>query len=192
MKIVADFDASVTQLWNKTQVGIDEVLKGLEGAAFPLGDFSTKTNTSAKGNATKLLIKKAQGKNDTAEISFSFDRGWEISPVTLPQGVEASVEPACHMGLRKELLALAQDVIDATDSELSWKRTRLAEKTIAFLTKESAKENDQRVFEIMKVCPNERSRDEWRQWSLAAQVYLLGSDYSTAKNFNEIAASIKG
>lgn len=191
MKLIADFDSSVGPAWTKLQAGIDELLKGVEGAAFPLGDFSSKSTTADKGNSTKLVIKKLAGKANAADVSFSFDRSWELDGVKMPASIQAEVEPSCHLGLRKELLALSQDVIDMTESELAWKRARVPEKTVAFLTKESAKENDKRVFEIMKDCPNERDLAGWRNWSVAAQVYLLGPDYSDSKSFEAIKASVK-
>lgn len=191
MKLIADFDSSVGPAWTKLQAGIDELLKGVEGAAFPVGDFSSKSTTVDKGNSTKLAIKKLVGKANAADLAFSFDRSWELDGVKMPATVQAEVEPACHLGLRKELLALTQDVIDMTESELSWKRARVPEKTVSFLTKESAKENDKRVFDIMKDCPNDRELAGWRKWSVAAQVYLLGSDYSDTKSFEAIKASVK-
>jgi len=191
MKLIADFDSTVGPAWTKLQAGLNELLKGVEGAAFPLGDFSSKSNTVSKGNTTKLTVKKVAGKASTAELDFSFDRSWELEGVKMPTSVQAEVEPACHLGLRKDLLALSQDVIDMTESELSWQRARVPEKTVSFLTKASAKENDKRVFEIMKECPNDRDLAGWRKWSVAAQVFLLGSDYSETNSFEQIKASVK-
>jgi hypothetical protein len=191
LALINKFDMSTAQLWNGIKAEVEGILKGVEGAAFPLGDFASKSNTAAKGNSTKLTIKKGD-KTNTVAVNFAFDRMWDIEGLN-PPAVEAAVkvEPTCHLGLRKELLALAQDVVDMTDSELVWKRSKVPEKTLAFLTAGSAKENDARVAEAVKNCPANTERAEWRKWSLAAQVYVLGTDYSEKKSFKDVEKEIK-
>jgi hypothetical protein len=183
LALISQFDQGTASLWTSVKAKIEDVLKGVAGAAFPLGEFSSNASTAAKGNKTKLSI--AKGDNNTSvDVSFGYSREWNIPGLNPPE-VQASVETTCHLGLRRELLSLAQDLTDMTDSELVWKRSRFPEKTIAFLSSEAVKENDPRVLEAIKALPDNQDRNAWRKWSLTAQVYVLGSDYSN-KPFSEL------
>ena len=190
LALINQFDQGTASLWTSIKSKIEDVLKGVEGAAFPLGDFSSNASTAAKGNKTKLSVTKGDN-NTSVDVNFQFGRQWNIAGLNPPEQAEASVEDTCHLGLRKELLALAQDVTDLTDSEMGWRRGRFPEKTVVMLTEAASKENDVRVANVMKECPAELNRTDWRKWSLAAQVYVLGNDYSDKKAFADIAKEIK-
>lgn len=188
---VNEFDQATASIWTGTKAKIENTLKGVQGEAFPLGTFSSTSKTGEKGNSTQVTIQK--GNANTVEISFKYGRDWNLTNVTPPETVAASVveEPACHLGLRKELLALAQDISDISDSELIWNRSRLPEGTLAYLTNESAKVKDERVVAAVRSVPEGLDRNAWRKWSIAAQVYMLGSDYAEGKSFSDVTKEIK-
>jgi hypothetical protein len=197
LSLVGQFDQGTSSLWEGIKAKIEDVLKGVQGEAFPLGVFSSRAKTGEKGNNTQISIEKGKRDNSVG-LTFTFKRDWEMSNVTPPATVAAAApvekeeEPACHLGLRKELLALAQDVSDIADSELVWKRSRLPEGTIAYLSSEATKVNDVRVCAAMGSLPEGLERDAWRRWSIAAQVYMLGgSDYAEGKTFADITKEIK-
>lgn len=192
LALVNQFDQGTASLWTSVKAKIEDVLKGAAGASFPLGSFSNSAKTGAKGNTTSISIDKGDN-GSSVDVSFRFTREWNVPGITPPETVAAktSDEPTCHLGLRKELLSLAQDLTDMTDSELTWKRCRFPEKTIAFISSESAKAGDPRVVEAVKALPESQDRHEWRKWSLTAQVYVLGTDYSNTKTFADLAKEIK-
>jgi len=192
LSLVGEFDQGTAALWTGTKAKIEDALKGVQGEAFPLGTFSSSSKTGEKGNSTQITIEKGSNAN-TVDISFRYSRDWSLTNVTPPETVAASVieEPACHLGLRKELLALAQDISDISDSELIWNRSRLPEGTLAYLTNESAKVKDERVVAAVRSVPEGLDRNAWRKWSIAAQVYMLGSDYAEGKSFSDVTKEIK-
>lgn len=192
LSLVSEFDQGTAALWTGTKAKIEDALKGVQGEAFPLGTFSSSSKTGEKGNSTQITIEKGSNAN-TVDISFRYSRDWSLNNVTPPETVAASVaqEPACHLGLRKELLALAQDISDISESELIWNRSRLPEGTLAYLTNESAKVKDERVVAAVRSVPEGLDRNAWRKWSIAAQVYMLGSDYAEGKSFSDVTKDIK-
>jgi hypothetical protein len=180
LALISQFDQGTAALWNATKEKVEAMLKGVEGAAFPLGDFSSSASTGGKGDKTKFTIAKAEG--DGVEVSFAFDRSWSIPGLNPPAQVKAETEATCDLRLRKELFALTEDLLDMTDSEFAWQRSVVPHKSISAMIEASTKENDRRVYTPLKACPSNADRDAWRQWSIAAQVYILGSDYTDKKS----------
>jgi hypothetical protein len=72
-----------------------------------------------------------------------------------------------------------------------WKHSRFPEKSLVYLSAESAKANDPRITEVLKALPEGQDRNAWRKWSLTAQVYVLGNDYSDTKTFDDLSKEIK-
>jgi len=46
--------------------------------------------------------------------------------------------------------------------------------------------NDMRAYEVLKSRPSDIYLNSWKKWAVSAQVYLIGSDYSEFKKFEEI------
>lgn len=179
-------ETEISEPLNAFKATLDEVLKGTSGEAFPLGKF----DISSEQSTSKLDIKVNAEKSNAVEISLSVDRFWGMDDINPPAAVESSVEPSCHMGLRKSLLTVAEDMAEFANTELAWRRVKVPNKTLAYINEEASKENDQRILEIVAAAPQE-GRDDWRKWSVAAQVYLLGNDYSADKKFTDIMQEIK-
>jgi len=189
LALISQFDQGTASLWTSVKSKIEDVLKGVQGAAFPLGDFSSNASTAAKGNKTKIAITKGDN-NTSVDVNFVFSREWNIPGLNPPEVQASTQETACHLGLRRELLSLAQDISDMSDSKLVWARSRFPEKTIAYLSAESRKENDPRVVEALKALPKNQDREDWQKWSIAAQVFVLGNDYTGVKSFDDLALEI--
>jgi hypothetical protein len=116
---------------------------------------------------------------------------WTLDGVTPETPVAASVEDVCHLGLRKDVVGLSEDILDRTASELAWKKSGVPFEEINQVSEAAAREKDQRVTEICKGKPHRTDRASWHRWSIAAQAYLLGNDYSKGKSFEKVLSSVK-
>jgi hypothetical protein len=182
--------------WQDFQRKVTALLQQTEGAAVPLGDY-TVTKGGRLDHNIKLKVDQVDQAN--VEITYTTRREWKVGGLTLPQMTgkqesNASVEPACHLPLRKELLAIADDIVDHTDSALSWKKYRLPVTDILAAREGAKRENDVRLGEILAGIPagdDFNCSKAWKTWANAAQIMLLGNDYAVGKNFTQIVAEVK-
>lgn len=186
------FGASIQEFQKK----VDAIIRGTEGAAVPLGDYTISKGARLDDNV-KLSVNQVDQSN--VEVTYTTRRKWKLGGLTLPAGgaekAEASVEPSCHLPLRKEVLAIADDIIEHSDSTLSWKRFKLPVTAILNARDGANKENDTRLGEILGSIPSGddfQTAAAWNTWANAVQVMLLGNDYASEKSFNQIVAEVKG
>jgi len=184
LQAITYFETESASSFGKLKAVIEQVLMGTEGAAFPLGDFDVKS----AGNSAKVKIEKGDS-SDNVDVSFAFDRSWLVSGVKPPATVEAAAEEVCHLGLRKRLVASTDEVMEFSDGELPWERSSLPLDGLKKLFVEAKAVNDPKVMEIVRAAPSEADRELWRKWSIAAQAYLLGTDYSAGKSFEQVLKS---
>lgn len=186
---IADFNKAIEAEWASLQKDITSVISASAGEAFPIGDMKL----DADKNVSKLNIGKSE-KQGAVTVKFSMDREWDVQGVDAPAPIEAtaSKDATCHLNLRKEIIALTDLVADATSSASVWRRFDFPTKDFDRVTKLSASAGDERVTTILSGKPSVKDgQDAWRQWSIAAQVYLLGPDYTEAKSFRDIAKTIE-
>jgi hypothetical protein len=182
------FERAITNAWNVMQSELNKIMQDTTGAAFPLGSY----DLTAENNSAKLSIKPAEGKQNAVEVAYSLDRTWTLDGVTPAETtVSASVEDVCHLGLRKDVVGLSEDILDRTASEIAWKKSGVPFDAIEQVSVAASKENDPRVTEIVNGKPSKTDKDSWRKWSVAAQAYLLGNDYSKGKSFVNVLSSVK-
>jgi len=179
LSLLTSFDKSADMLFQRLKAEIDSLLQGTSGAAFPIGNYDVK---AAGGNITRLSVEAEAGK---ALLKFSYDKHWTIANVQPPE-VAASADSACHLGLRKDLLKLTADVEQHAASELNWKRGKVPVKVFAHMNQEAIKAQDLRVRDITATAPFNGDASAWKNWAIAAQVYLLGSDFSARETFAKV------
>jgi hypothetical protein len=182
--------------WSEFQRKVTSVIQQTEGAAVPLGDYSVSKGGKLDDNV-KLNIEQVDQAN--VEVTYSTRRVWKIGGLSLPpmtgqKEAQASIESSCHLPLRKELLAITDDILEHADSALSWKKFRLPVTAILNARDVAKKENDIRLSEIMAGIPagdDFQVAKAWKTWANATQVMLLGNDYARGKAFAQIVAEVK-
>lgn len=187
MSRIADLHKAIESQWASFQQDISEMISGSAGEAFPLGDMKL----NADKITSKIHVEKSD-KQGAVTVKFSMDREWDVDGVNAPGPVEASVDATCHLNLRKEIVALTDMVVEATVSSTMWKRFNFPTKDFERVSKTTASAGDERANTIMKARPELKDGpDAWRQWGIAAQVYLLGPDYADAKSFRDVQKQIE-
>lgn len=186
LSLLTSYETQTATAYRKLKDAIDAIMKGTSGPAFPIGTYDTK----AGDNLVRLKIENAEGKKDTAEVTFSFDRKWELGGVSIPSAVLSSAEEVCHLALRKDIVAAADDVVDFSETDLAWERYMTPVKSVNQVKAFSANHNDPKVNEIIAAIPESKSREDWRSWAIATQAYLLGSDYSQDQSFAQVLENL--
>lgn len=178
--------------WKEFQTKVTEVIKGTEGAAVPLGDFEI----DVADHNVKLQVDQIDQAN--VKCRYTTRRDWKVGGLKMEYSrmkSESSVEPSCHLPLRRDIVAITEEILENTDSALAWRKYRLPVTAILNARHGAARENDKRLVSILASIPtgdDTNSAQAWQVWANAAQVMLLGSDYSVDKKFEEIVAEVKG
>ena len=168
----------------KLEHDITDIVKTTEGAAVPVGEFTIGNDIHhrAGGSASAKITIEASDKPAQAMITYTLKKVWMVDGINLP--VQASVPKACHLPLRQELLAVCTDVKESCGSELSWKRSKkLPLEELSRLESLAKSSGDTKVMEIIEGKPSDAMAESWKRWSVAGQVYLLGTDWSEGKGF---------
>lgn len=194
LSMLTKLDESIANAWVEFQAGLNNILLGTEGQAFPIGDFDVNANKSKRGTKTahssKVNIKVADDKPNTVVVTFDLTRTWDVDGVNPPaKVVSAAQEETCHLGLRKDVVGISEDVMD--NSELTWSRSGAPLEAVARVLSIAKKENDTKVVEILESKPAKNDLTTWKNWAISAQAYLLGKDFSEAKKFKEILENVK-
>lgn len=158
------------------QEEINALLKETKDAAVPLGEFTI--------GAEELNAKVAIAQKDQKSVvcTYNFKQDWTVEELDLPAPVTASVtEDACHLGLRRELLAVAEDILDHSQSSLSWSRYSIPREKLTSLSKNAKDVSDRRVIEATSKLSPQSSLKVWENWALSTVTQILGSDYIKAK-----------
>lgn len=151
---------------------INALLMETKGAAVPLGEFTI--------GAEELNAKVAIAQKDQASVicTYNLKQDWTVGDLELPAPVVASVsEDACHLGLRRELLTIAEEVLDHAGSALAWNRYELPREKIVSLAKAAKDVSDLRVLEVTSSLSPTKAQKTWENWALGAVTQILGSDY---------------
>ena len=154
---------------------VESVLRGTEGAGIPIEEFVV----GAGDNSTKLLIEPndQQSVRTTLTIKKSFVTNEMSLPVGAHQAAQASVGRACHIPLRRSLIGLSNDILERQDITIK-------KQTLATMLEDAQKTGDSKVVQILK------SYAKTPAWAMATQTYLLGSDYSQDKSFNQVLGEV--
>lgn len=158
------------------QEEITALLKETKDAAVPLGEFTI--------GAEELNAKVAIAQKDQKSVvcTYNFKQDWTVEELELPLPVVANTnEDACHLGLRRELLAVAEDILDNTQSSLSWNRYSIPRDKLTSLAKTAKEVSDRRVLEATSKLSPHASLKVWENWALATVTQILGSDYIKAE-----------
>ena len=178
--------------WKEFQTKVTDVIKGTEGAAVPLGDFEI----DVADHNVKLQVDQLDQAN--VKCRYTTRRDWKVGGLKMEYSrmkTEGSVQPSCHLPLRRDIVAITEEILENTDSALAWRKYRLPVTAILNARHGAARENDARLVSILASIPtgdDVNSAQAWQVWANAAQVMLIGSDYSADKKFEEIVAEIKG
>jgi len=184
LSLLTRFEESIQSSLKKLEAEITGIIKETEGAAVPLGDFTIGNDLTHKtGNNASAKVTIAVGEKPAqAQVTYLLKKSWTIDGMNLP--VTAAAPKACNLPLRHELLALCSDIRENTDSELAWKRSKkLPLEQLSRIENLAKTSGDSRVAEILDGKPSDALADSWKKWSVAGQVYLLGSDWSDDKRF---------
>ena len=187
LSLLTRFEESIQSSLKRLELEVTNIVKETEGAAVPLGDFTIGNDLTHKtgNNASAKITIAAGDKPAQAQITYLLKKGWTIDGINLP--VTASVQPACNLPLRHELLMLCADVRENTGSELAWKRSKkLPLEQLSHLESLAKASGDNRVAEILEGKPSDALAENWKKWAVAGQVYLLGSDWSEDKRFSAV------
>jgi len=166
---------------------VTNIIKETEGAAVPMGDFTIGNDLHHKfgGSASAKVTIEAGDKPAQVMITYLLKKVWMVDGVNLP--VQASVPKSCHLPLRQELLVVCNEVKESCGSELSWKRSKkLPLEELSRLESLAKSSGDSKVIEIIEGKPNDAMAESWKRWSVAGQVYLLGTDYTEDKRFSAV------
>jgi len=182
------FEQAISPAFKVFQEEINTLLKSTANAAVPVGDFSI----DAEELNAKVTI--AQKDKNTIVCTYRLKNDWSVTGVELANPVTAANEEgACHLGLRMELLAVAEEVLNNSRSNMSWNRYRVPVKDLEKIRSEAATVKDQRVMEATANTLRSSSMKSWENWALATLTQLLGSDYVAAegKNFEDLKTEVK-
>lgn len=170
------YNGATGTAWKTFKQKVESVVRGTSGNAVPIGKY---TLGAGETNSTLDIQQKDQASLD---LSFFFKQDWTVGGLVLPpptaQPVESSAkESACHLPLRKRLLALAEKLAEASSAELTWRSAKLPIRDLADMERIARQEKDLRVLSAVTAAPNSEKAKDWSDWSLKAQIYLLGGDY---------------
>jgi len=184
--LLTQFEQAVATTWDSFQ---QQVTQALQNGAASLGNLSIDAGDAS---AKLRLEQKGQG---AAHVIYTMKKEWTVDGLTLPAATLASVDPtACHLPIRRSILAVADDVLDMTSSELAWQRSKLPITSIFKMRETAVKEQDRRAASVLGGIPEGSgiaSRDDWRRWAVASQVFLVGSDFADAREFKVVKAEIE-
>ena len=186
LALLTQLDSGYQSAWKRFESAINSLFAETAGAATPVGDYSIGSDEGGAGRSKsnqhqhRLAIEPGENPNE-AKVTYSQKKEWRVPNVTIP--VTGCVEPTCNISLRKELLAVAEDIQDATtEGELSWRRTRMPLDKFAKIESKAKETNDVRVMDILTNRPKDLTCTSWNKWSVASHVYLLGGDYTSEKD----------
>jgi hypothetical protein len=183
---LSKFENSIAVAWKSLESEVTSILKETEGAAVPTGDFIVKnTHQQDQESSSKLTVEPAEGSSQIQCI-FTLRKTWKLVGIKLPVSAGVSREKACSLPLRLSILSLAESVKDKASSELSWRTSKLPLSEFNQLEASAMEVNDMRAYEVLKSRPSDIYLNSWKKWAVSAQVYLIGSDYSEFKKFEEI------
>ena len=170
------FNGATAGAWRTFKQKVESVIRGTSGNAVPIGKY---TLGAGETNSNLDIQQKDQA---SLELSFYFKQDWNVGGLVLPpptvQPTEGSVkESACHLPLRKRLLALAETLAEASSAELTWRSAKLPMRELADMERIARQEKDLRVLSAVSAAPNSEKAADWSSWAIKAQVYLLGGDY---------------
>lgn len=185
LALLTQLDLGYQSAWNRFESAVNSLFAETTGAATPSGEYSIGSDEGGTGRSRanqhqhKLIIEAGDAPNE-AKVTYSQKKEWKIPNVTIP--VTGGVEPSCNIALRKELLAVAEDIQDATtEGELSWRKTRMPLDKFAKIESKAKETNDVRVMDMMAGRPKDLTSQSWNRWAVSAHVYLLGGDYTSEK-----------
>ena len=190
LALLTQFEQAVATTWDSFQ---QQVTQALQNGAASLGNLSIDAGDAS---AKLRLEQKGQG---AAHVIYTMKKEWSVDGLTLPAATLASApsvstEQACHLPIRRSILAIADDVLDMASSELSWQRCKLPITSIFKMRETAAQQQDRRAISVLSGIPEGSllaSRDDWRRWAVASQVFLVGNDFTEAREFNAIKAEIE-
>lgn len=183
---LSKFDNTIAVAWKTLETEISSLLSETEGAAVPMGDFIVKNmHQQDQESSSKITIEAGEGVGQ-AQCIFTLRREWKVSGVKLPVAAGVAREKTCSLPLRLNILSLAESIKDKASSELSWRSSKLPLSDLNQLEATALEVNDMRSYETLKGRPSDIYLDSWKKWAITAQVYLVGSDYSEFKKFEEI------
>ena len=183
---LSKFDTVTASAWKALEVEVNSILTETEGAAVPMGDFIVKnTHQQDQESSSKLTIEPSERTSET-QCTFTMRREWKIAGVKLPVAAGITREKVCSLPLRLSLLGLAEGIKDKASSELAWRSSKLPLSEFNQLEASAMEVNDMRAYEVLKSRPSDIYLNSWKKWAVSAQVYLVGSDYSEFKKFEEI------
>jgi hypothetical protein len=181
------FEQAISPAFKAFQEEINKLLHETANAAVPVGDFSI----DAEELNAKVTI--AQKDKNTIICTYRLKNDWSVSGVDLSGSVtaESEEEGACHLGLRRELLAVAEEILDHAQSSLAWGRYRLPKETLESIKGSAKKAKDLRVLEAAEDTAKTVSAKSWEKWALATVTQLLGSDYVQGKAFDDLKSDVQ-
>lgn len=185
LSLLTRLEETIQSQLKKLEKDVTDLLKETAGAAVPLGDFSIGSDiTSAR------LTIEAGEKPAQAKVSYNLKRDWAVDGVQLPV-TGSYAQKSCNIPLRQDVLSLCADIRENTGSELAWKRGKKIPLEQVLRFESVAQETgDCRVKEIMENRPSDALAESWKNWAVAGQVYLLGTDYAECKGFVAIKRTI--
>lgn len=190
MALLGELDQTFAHAWTDFQEKITAIVRETEGGVIPVGDYNlgiTKGGHQAmpwhsKDVTVKFSISAAD--QTTLSCLFTTKREWIITDVQgLPMAeqpkIMASVEPTCHIPLRKDVLALTEEIMENCESELAWRKFKVPVNALFSAKKDAESVNDPRLQQALAATPFENltAKDQWASWATDAQVKILGGDY---------------
>lgn len=192
LALLTQLDLGYQSAWTRFESAVNALFAETTGAATPSGDYSIGSDEGGTGRSRanqhqhRLTIAAGDAPNE-AKVTYTQKKEWKIPNVSIP--VTGGTEPSCNIALRKELLAVAEDIQDATtEGELSWRKTRMPLEKFAKIESRAKETNDVRVMDMMTGRPKDLTCESWNRWAVSAHVYLLGGDYTSeqGKKFSDL------
>lgn len=176
------FEQAISPAFKAFQEEINKLLKETANAAVPIGDFSI----DAEELNAKVTI--AQKDKNALVCTYRLKNDWQVDGVDLSEVTANFEESSCHLGIRRDLLAVAEEILAHSQSNEAWRKYEIPREDLQKIRQKAQASHDARVLEATENTLRTSTAKSWQGWALATLTQLLGSDYvkEEGKSFKDL------